>query len=141
MIMPVILLGGSADLRGQTEVEKWKQCKSDDPERSIAGCSALIQSAHETGINLAMAFYGRGLAYSRKGDYDRAISDYDQALRLNPDLANAFYGRGGAYAYKGDYDHAIQDYNQALRLNPNSAVAFYGRGWAYEHKGDYDHAR
>jgi hypothetical protein len=87
MIMLVILLGGSADLRGQTEVEKWKQCKSDDPERSIAGCSALIQSAHETGINLAMAFYGRGLAYSRKGDYGRAISDCDQALRLNPDLA------------------------------------------------------
>src|SRR5713101_3108249 len=106
MIMLVILLGGSADLRGQTEVEKWKQCKSDDPERSIAGCSALIQSAHETGINLAMAFYGRGLAYSYKGDYDHAIQDYNQALRLNPNSAVAFYGRGWAYEHKGDYDHA-----------------------------------
>src|SRR5713226_6564591 len=108
MILLMTLLDGSAVPPGQSRQENWKRCQSDDPERSIGGCSALIQSSQEMGINLANAFYGRGLAYVQMGDYDHAIQDYDQALRLNPSLADAFYSRGAAYTYKGDYDHAIQ---------------------------------
>src|ERR1700733_2712070 len=88
MVVLVIWLGGSAALRGQTQNEYWKQCASDDPERDLQACSALIQSGHETGMSLAKAFYDRGLAYAKKGDYDLAIQDYDQALRLNPTFAN-----------------------------------------------------
>src|ERR1700677_1904030 len=88
MIVLMALLGGSAFLRGQTQDENRNLCKSEDPDRSIEGCSALIQSGQEAGINLAKAFYGRGSAYARKGDYEHAIQDYDQALRLNPSLAN-----------------------------------------------------
>src|SRR5260370_16181561 len=49
---------------------------------------------------------------AHKGDIDHAISDYDQALRLNPSLASAFYERGNAYALKGSYDYAIKDYDR-----------------------------
>jgi tetratricopeptide (TPR) repeat protein len=38
----------------------------------------------ESGQNLAFAFYNRGIAYSDKGQYDRAIQDFDQAVQLNP---------------------------------------------------------
>ena len=75
-----------------------------------------------------------------KGDYDRAIQNYDEAIRLDPKSADAFAGRGSAYLLKGDYDLAIQDYNEAIRLNPKSASAFNGRGAAYFAKGDYNHA-
>src|SRR5207237_1221173 len=115
MIVPVILLGGSAVLRGQTRDENWKRCGGNDRDRAIEACSALIQSGQDTGINLAAVFYDRPLAYAHKGDYDLAIQDYDQAIRLNASLANAFYGRGVAYALKSDYDRAIADYDQALR--------------------------
>ena len=50
---------------------------------------------------------------------DRAIEDYDQAIRLNPNFAEAFYNRGVAYDGKGQPDRAIEDYDQAIRLNPN----------------------
>ena len=57
--------------------------------------------------------YSRGIAYLRKRDYDLAIQDFENALRLNPSLADAFTGRGLAYAdNKGDYDRAISDYDQ-----------------------------
>lgn len=87
MIVLMTLFGASAVLPGQAQQENWSRCKSDDPDRKIGGCSAVIQSGQETGTNLANAFRGRGSAYAHKGDYDRAFQDYDQALKLNPNDA------------------------------------------------------
>ncbi len=140
MIVLMTLFGASAVLLGEPQQENWSRCKSDDPDRKIGGCSAVIQSGQETGTNLANAFRGRGSAYAHKGDYDRAFQDYDQALKLNPSDAKAFYGRGTAYWHKGDFDRAFQDYDQGLRLNPSYANGFFGRGLVYEHKGDIDYA-
>jgi tetratricopeptide (TPR) repeat protein len=87
--------------------------------------------------------YGdRGNAYARKGDYDRAIADYDEAIRLDPKYALGYnyYNRGNAYNRKGDYDRAIADYDQAIRLYPKHAKAYNNRGEAYEAKNDLDHA-
>ena len=58
------------------------------------------------------------LAYADKQEYDRAIADYDEAIRLNPEVATAFNNRGNAYADKHLYDRAIADYDEAIRLNP-----------------------
>src|SRR6266849_1492801 len=140
MIVLMTLFGASAVLLGEPQQENWSRCKSDDPDRKIGGCSAVIQSGQETGTNLANAFRGRGSAYGHKSDYDRAFQDYDQALRLNPSYANGFFGRGLVYEHKGDIDYAISDYDKALRLNPSLASAFYERGNAYALKGNYDHA-
>src|SRR2546429_5742743 len=83
------------------------------PDLRISGCTTLIQSGRETQSILAVAFCNRGNAYQDyKGDYDRAIQDYDQAIRLKPDYPTAFNNRGDAYHAKGDYDRAIQDYDQ-----------------------------
>jgi tetratricopeptide (TPR) repeat protein len=70
-----------------------------------------------------MAYNNRGNAYSDKGDYDRAIADYTQAIRLAPNVASRYYNRGLAYYSKKDYDRAIVDFNQAIRLDPNNANA------------------
>ena len=43
--------------------------------------------------DLAFAFNGRGNAYYSKGEYDSAISDYNEAIRFKPDLAFALNGR------------------------------------------------
>jgi tetratricopeptide (TPR) repeat protein len=115
-------------------------CPAPDPDLSISRCTAMIQSDHETQQNLARAFSSRGLAYARKGQYDHAIEDLDQAIRLNPNDAFAFRNRGTSYARKGQYDHAFEDLDQAIRLNPNDALAFANRGLTYSEKRQYDHA-
>jgi tetratricopeptide (TPR) repeat protein len=117
-----------------------QRCAASDPDLSIRGCTAVIQSGQETQENLAVAFYHRGLAYDDKGQYDRAIEDYDQAIRLNSNYAQAFKNRGTDYNDKGQYDRAIKDLDQAIRLDPNYAVAFNNRGEAYRSKGQYDRA-
>ena len=58
-------------------------------------------------------FYNRGLAYVDNGQYDRAIADYNEAVRLRPE-AKFLSSRGDSYNYKGDYDRAIADYDRAL---------------------------
>jgi tetratricopeptide (TPR) repeat protein len=83
---------------------------------------------------------GAVVPQEKKAVYDRAIADFTQATRLDPNNAKAYIERGGAYSAKGDYDRAIADYNQALRLDPNNAVAYSNRGKAYSDKGDYDRA-
>ena len=90
--------------------------------------------------NPAEANYFRGNAYHYKGDYDRAIADWDRAIQLKPDYADAYNNRGLTYDSKGDHDRAIADYDKAVQLKPDFAEAYLGRGAAYNYKGDYDRA-
>ena len=105
------------------------------PDLMIDGCTAVIQSGPR-----AWAFNNRGSAYGRKGDYDRAIADSTEAIRLDPKDAHAYNNRGHAYYGKGDYDRAIGDYTEAIRLDPKDAKVFENRGVAYNLKGDFDRA-
>ena len=114
--------------------------KSTNADITINYCTQAIESGQLSGRGLAFAFYKRANAYYEKGEYDRAIEDYDQAIRLNPKHPDAFSNRGVAYARKGDYDRAIENYNEAIRLNPKHPDAFSNRGVAYARKGDYDRA-
>jgi tetratricopeptide (TPR) repeat protein len=59
------------------------------------------------------ALYGRAVNLQLKGEYDRAIEDFDQVIRLNPDYLWAYLKRAAAYNAKGDYDRAIRDYDRA----------------------------
>jgi tetratricopeptide (TPR) repeat protein len=86
------------------------------------------------------AFNSRGTAYFNRRDYDRAIKEFDEAIRLDLNYANAFYNRGSAYQSKGDYDRAINDYDEAIRLNPRDAAFFSNRGGAYQVKREFDRA-
>ena len=81
-----------------------------------------------------MGFFGnsaeqkiaRGAKSAMKGQFDRAIADFDEAIRLNPS-ADAFYNRGNAYAELGQHDRAIADFDKAIRLNPKSVAAIEKR--------------
>jgi tetratricopeptide (TPR) repeat protein len=46
-------------------------------------------------------YYGRGLDFYRTGDYDKAISDFNEAIRLNPKDGRDYYMRGWAYKLQG----------------------------------------
>jgi tetratricopeptide (TPR) repeat protein len=134
------VLGAAMAAIGQSRQENLNKCRSVDPDTRIAGCTALIQAGQETTENLAVIYNNRGTAYNSKREYDRAIRDHSEAIRLSPNYAYTYFDRGIDYYDKGDYDRAIQDFNEVIRLNPNFASAHYSRGTAYEGKGDYDRA-
>lgn len=59
-----------------------------------------------------------GRALDDKGDWDGAIAEYREALRLNPNYDTVHNNLGIALGHKGDTDGAIAEYREALRLNP-----------------------
>lgn len=63
-------------------------------------------------------------AYDNKGQLDRAIREYDQAIRLEPDNESAYTNRGIAYRKKRLYDQAIRDYDEAIRRNPDYTASY-----------------
>jgi len=119
----------------------WDDCQADDPDRSIAGCTRILDGRGETPKNRAIAFYNRGIAYSDKGDHDRAISQYDEAIRLDPKYVAAYNNRGNSYNRKGEYRRALQDYDKALQLDPKYARGFNNRGEVFENLDEPDRAR
>ena len=77
------------------------QAIADDPDvcekasgaEAIAACTRAINSGRLQGENLAAVYNNRGIEYYDKGQYDRAIRDFDQSIRLNPDDAKTFANR------------------------------------------------
>ena len=98
----MLALAGVARAQNLEQQREWCEDVS-DPDHAIDGCTAVIQSGTGSLEVQAVAFNNRGYAYSRKGQYDRAIADFDQAIRLDPEIVLAFINRGDAYAAIGQY--------------------------------------
>ena len=64
---------------------------------------------------------GRGNAYQNKGDDDRAIADYNEAIRLDAKSAVAYFARGRSYFFAGSAEKALVDFNQASAQAPKNA--------------------
>jgi len=90
---------------------------------------------------------GRGDSFAEEGQYDMAIEEYDEAIRLERHHAEAFYGRGLVYEAIGktieaerDFKKAIQWYDEIIPATLRGEASylvhpFYGRGLAYEALG------
>jgi tetratricopeptide (TPR) repeat protein len=88
-----------------------------------------------------VAYRGRGWAYYNLGNSDRAISDYNKAIKLDSEDAVVYYNRGLAYADLGDYDPAIADYSEAIELGHDPlSWPYYSRAVAYYNQGNYERA-
>jgi len=96
---------------------------ANDDDRIIAVCGALVDNDKTARTDRVKALIARGGAYDRKDMVDRAIVDYDVALRLDPTLADIFNARGELWRRKGDRPHALADFGAALKLNPQHEAA------------------
>jgi lipoprotein NlpI len=76
---------------------------------------------------LVSTYIDRGNAYRARGDNDRAIADFTEAIRLDPRAADAYYSRGFAYLYSGSLANALADVSKASELDPSDA---YKALWA-----------
>jgi tetratricopeptide (TPR) repeat protein len=78
-----------------------------------------------------------GIVRRDHGDLDGALSDFDWALRADPDRAEAWNNRGATRFARGDLEGALADFDQALGRCPGYAEAHNNRGIARHRLGDH----
>jgi tetratricopeptide (TPR) repeat protein len=133
IVLPTTLYAQQSDER--------RQCFAREgvaPQQKLESCTLLIESDGQTSQTRVAAFNSRGNVHLGRRNYDRAIDDYNEAIRLDPKYAIGFNNRGLAYQRKGEIDRAIEDYDEAVRLNPAYALAFANRATARQIKGRFD---
>ena len=70
-------------------------------------------------------------------NYNGAIADLTETIRLAPKNVYAYFNRGIAKSYLGQYTDAIADWSEAIRLDPNFISAYVNRGFLKGELGQY----
>ena len=78
-----------------------------------------IDSGKLSPANLAVAYNNRGSAYDDNGQDAKAMSDFNQAIKIKPGYAEAYYNRSFAYEKKGMLPQALKDIEKAMLLEPD----------------------
>src|SRR6478736_903308 len=100
--------------------------QSPDVARQIEGCTEFLQ-LEPLSPYVALAYGLRGGAYQKKGDIDRAIADFNQAIGIDPGQARLYLARGLVYRDKHDRDQAIADFSKAIAIDAQFANALVNR--------------
>lgn len=132
-------------LSGGLSIKQHSRLAAKCHDGDMGVCTALINSKQVPEKERAKYFAIRAYYYDQKGDYDRAVADYGNAIsRIDGQPAAQailYANRASSHAKKGGYDDAIADYNTAIRLAPPSGAPglYCGRAEAEYHKGDAAH--
>lgn len=127
----VTLLGASP--RAETALD----CFSENRDLWVPGCTALIEAGNLDPAQLSRAYAMRALGYSLRAEYDKAINDYDVAIRIVPDFAVALNNRAWAYFRSGRGPRGMADVEKSLRLNPLSEHSWDTRAHIRQMMGNF----
>lgn len=113
-----------------------QDCANLSGDARLAACELAIQ---ENSSN-ADAYVARADYHRERGDFGKAITDYDKALGIKPGALLAQLGRGLAYCENGDRGRGLADLNGAIEADQKSAMAYLYRGRCLDGNGDTIHA-
>lgn len=100
-------------------------------------CTRALTEQAMTRTNRAATYVNRGVIRMRDGNYDEALEDYAEAIRLDDDLGAAYLNQGAAFIYVSDYMSAIASLDRAIELESNDLfAAYYNRAIARESTDD-----
>jgi tetratricopeptide (TPR) repeat protein len=115
-------------------------CKTASGDTAIEACTRAIDSKKFNNKKqarvLSLLYTNRGVEYEIKKDYEKAIADHDQAIKVDPKNPAPYNNRGNVYLAKNDFEHALADFDQAIKLNSKYAEALFNRGMAKRNHGD-----
>src|SRR5579884_2714766 len=132
-------LPSSARKRGTKPIETW---------RAIAGAALALtvlagmvfSLVHGHSSKRRDQHLSQGLDYFHHKEFDRALEEYTEAIRLDPAFAATYANRASVYFNQGDLEKAINDCNHALELDPQLVLAYANRAGAYLNQGELDRA-
>jgi tetratricopeptide (TPR) repeat protein len=138
LVIGGLLLPVAVSHAGDKEDSAVCDAKQPEPDDIIAACTRLITGRNKW--RMAITYYNRGLAWSRKGKLDNAKSDFDQSIGYDATLPQPYSARASVFFNRRDYDHALADLGQAIRLKPDIASFYINRGAMLQNIGEYTRA-
>jgi tetratricopeptide (TPR) repeat protein len=105
------------------------------------GC-AKARIAYEDNFcwNNSLNHYKEGITKLNIKSYEAALTEFDLAIRINPDSSTAYVKRGQCYLGLQKFDEAISDFKIALKKNEHNPDAHYYMGLAHEAKDEHQKA-
>jgi tetratricopeptide (TPR) repeat protein len=91
---------------------------------------------HKYAPNLAAVYQQRGYAAATNQQFQDAISDYGEAIKINPEDPRIYEQRAAVEMKLNNMDKALADYSEAIKLKPNEVRYYLYRSYIYETKGD-----
>lgn len=139
LILAAVLALVSPPVQAQSRQDHASCSAADDtPETAvISECTRLLDTSKPDQKERASIYHSRGSAYWRNGDFNAAIADENEAVKIDPGLGEAYMRRGAAYIATGEHDRAIADSTKAIEIDPMNARAYSNRGLARERIGDH----
>lgn len=107
------MLASGLQLRGVLNLRQGRE------SRALGDFTAAIKTAHENDSLRSVCFANRGITFINVGNFDRAVSDLNKAIELDPTSSFAYAGRGLAYLRQDKIDSARRDGEKALSLQPD----------------------
>lgn len=88
----------------------------------------------------SFAFLTRADTYRKLGRDEKALDDYNQLLKEQPDCADAYENRAQLYYDRGEYSLADKDYQKIISIDPGSVMGYMGIGRNANAEKRYDDA-
>ncbi len=85
-------------------------------------------------------YVNRGLMYAHLQQWESALADYSDAIKLNPNFDQAYSNRANLHANQQSWAEAIMDYDHAIDLNPLNIRARLNQAITFREMGDYEEA-
>lgn len=110
--------------------------KNQDYDKAVDLLRKATDLDHKYAPDLAAVYQGRAYALAKNQQFQEAIQDYTEALKIKPDDARIYEQRAAVEMKMYDYDKALADYSEMIKLKPNEARYYNYRAYIYETKGD-----
>jgi tetratricopeptide (TPR) repeat protein len=140
LAIAVVLAASALPAHAMTAKDKGDCEQVKNPGLKVNACTRILTGGGLSNDMRSFGHHHRGLGFLLQQNFDRAIVEFNEALRADPANIRSLNSRGNAWRGKGELDNAIADYNAAIKLDPTFAYPYNGRANAFYNKGELTRA-
>jgi Flp pilus assembly protein TadD len=107
---------------------------------SSVGCPRLIGREEHEKQESVKKLFDSAYGHYQAGNYEAAVSDYEEILRIAPNFAETYYHLGECYNKTGRYEESYINYAKAYDMAPEVYEYAFNAGVAGAQAGDFDRA-
>jgi clan AA aspartic protease (TIGR02281 family) len=106
----------------------WKALQNQDLSGGLSDCNRVLALVDMRKPDNATTWANRGMVRLRQGAYDKAESDFDNTLKLQPKNIRGLYGRGVARIHLNKQKDGEADIDAAVKLSPKTKEFYQAHG-------------